>query len=113
ESIIKQEPIVGPKIPESFNVLVKELQGLGLKVDLINQEGKEVDAEDLLEATIAEEAENLPEIVAESTTPMDVTEEMVASEFEVLDDTGASDISVDDTVAIDDNDNENNVKEEA
>ena len=35
ESIIKNEPIVGPKLPESFNVLVKELQGLGLRVDLM------------------------------------------------------------------------------
>ena len=35
ESIIKYEPIVGPKLPESFNVLVKELQGLGLRVDLM------------------------------------------------------------------------------
>ena len=35
ESIIKGEPIVGPKLPESFNVLVKELQGLGLRVDLM------------------------------------------------------------------------------
>ena len=32
ESIIKQEPIIGPKIPESFNVLVKEMQGLCLDV---------------------------------------------------------------------------------
>lgn len=37
ESIIKGEPIVGPKLPESFNVLVKELQGLGLKVDLLDE----------------------------------------------------------------------------
>ena len=36
ESIIKKTEIVGPKVPESFNVLVKELQGLGLKVDLID-----------------------------------------------------------------------------
>ena len=35
ESIIKKTEIVGPKVPESFNVLVKELQGLGLKVDLV------------------------------------------------------------------------------
>ena len=35
ESIIKNEPIEGPKLPEGFNVLVKELQGLGLKVDLL------------------------------------------------------------------------------
>jgi len=37
ESIIKDEAIVGPKLPESFNVLVKELQGLGLKVDLLDE----------------------------------------------------------------------------
>ncbi len=28
ESIIKREPIEGPKLPEGFNVLVKEFQGL-------------------------------------------------------------------------------------
>jgi DNA-directed RNA polymerase subunit beta len=38
ESIIKNEPIVGPKLPEGFNVLVKELQGLGLKVDLLSHD---------------------------------------------------------------------------
>lgn len=47
ESIIKDEEIRGPRIPESFNVLVKELQSLGLSVDLINEKG-EVDAEEVL-----------------------------------------------------------------
>jgi DNA-directed RNA polymerase subunit beta len=37
ESIIKNEPIKKPRTPESFNVLVKELQGLGLNVELINE----------------------------------------------------------------------------
>lgn len=35
ESIIKGQPIEGPDIPEGFKVLVKELQGLGLRVDLL------------------------------------------------------------------------------
>jgi DNA-directed RNA polymerase subunit beta len=52
ESIIKNEPIVGPKLPESFNVLVKELQGLGLRVDLLDEtddgEGVVVDAEEII-----------------------------------------------------------------
>ena len=52
ESIIKDEAIVGPKLPESFNVLVKELQGLGLRVDLLDEteEGDNVvvDAEEVL-----------------------------------------------------------------
>jgi len=47
ESIIKDEPIVGPKLPESFNVLVKELQGLGLRVDLVDDDAT-VDAEHVI-----------------------------------------------------------------
>ncbi|MBI3619474.1 DNA-directed RNA polymerase subunit beta [Candidatus Peregrinibacteria bacterium] len=35
ESIVKGEGIRRPSIPESFNVLVKELQALGLKVELL------------------------------------------------------------------------------
>jgi hypothetical protein len=35
EAIVKGEIIRRPSIPESFNVLVKELQALGLKVELL------------------------------------------------------------------------------
>jgi len=49
ESIIKDEAIVGPKLPESFNVLVKELQGLGLRVDLLDEsEAAVIDAEEVI-----------------------------------------------------------------
>ena len=109
ESIIKQEPIVGPKIPESFNVLVKELQGLSLKVDLINNKGSElveVDAEQLLEAVVADEASHMPTVEVES-TPMDVTEEMVASEFEIMDDDAKMALVSDDDATTDDNDDTN------
>ena len=53
ESIIKNEPIEGPKLPEGFNVLVKELQGLGLKVDLLDH-GEMSDASDVIEETSRE-----------------------------------------------------------
>ena len=53
ESIIKHEPIEGPKLPEGFNVLVKELQGLGLKVDLLDH-GEATDAGDVIEKTSRE-----------------------------------------------------------
>ncbi|MDO4741869.1 MAG: DNA-directed RNA polymerase subunit beta [Candidatus Saccharibacteria bacterium] len=53
ESIIKHEPIEGPKLPEGFNVLVKELQGLGLKVDLLDH-GESADAGDVIERTSRE-----------------------------------------------------------
>ena len=35
EAIVKGEPIGQPGIPESFNVLLKELQSLGLAVELL------------------------------------------------------------------------------
>ena len=53
ESIIKNEAIEGPKLPEGFNVLVKELQGLGLKVDLLDN-GDAKDADRVIEKTTEE-----------------------------------------------------------
>jgi DNA-directed RNA polymerase subunit beta len=41
ESIIKGEPIKRLNVPESFNVLVRELKGLGLDVELL-KDGKRV-----------------------------------------------------------------------
>ena len=113
ESIIKQEPIIGPKLPESFNVLVKELQGLSLKVDLINEKGPEVievDAEELLKSNIADEAQHMPTVEA-AATPMDVTEEMVASEFEIVEDDNK--LAVADNTSDDNTDDNDDVKEEA
>ncbi|MBT7228976.1 DNA-directed RNA polymerase subunit beta [Candidatus Parcubacteria bacterium] len=42
ESIIKGEPIRRLNIPESFNVLVRELKGLGLDVELIGKRERKV-----------------------------------------------------------------------
>lgn len=74
ESIIKKEAITGPKVPESFNVLVKELQGLGLRVDLIDQ-SESIDAERLL-VSATQDASNDPPTVQpgdDDVQPIDVT----------------------------------------
>ncbi len=42
ESIVKGENIEKPGIPESFKVLVKEMQSLALDVEVLSEEGKEV-----------------------------------------------------------------------
>ncbi len=86
ESIIKGTEIVGPKVPESFNVLVKELQGLGLKVDLVG-EGKAIDAEDVLAQSVKEDASHLPtvDVPAPEISDVDVTAETVGDEFSILD----------------------------
>ena len=48
EAIVKGEDVVQPGIPESFHVLVKELQSLGLSVELMHEE----DDQPMLEAAI-------------------------------------------------------------
>ena len=82
ESIIKGTEIVGPKVPESFNVLVKELQGLGLKVDLMTADAI-IDAEKVLAASIKEEAAHLPvvDVPMDMASAVDVTTDAVADEF--------------------------------
>jgi DNA-directed RNA polymerase subunit beta len=42
ESIVRGDKIPDPGLPESFNVLVKELQSLGLQVDLFKSEKEEL-----------------------------------------------------------------------
>lgn len=85
ESIIKGTEIVGPKVPESFNVLVKELQGLGLKVDLITSD-VEVDAEAILAENIKDEGEHQADVdvPAPEASDVDVTADAVADEFAIL-----------------------------
>ena len=47
ESIVKGQNLMMPGLPESFNVLVKELQSLGLDVNLIRDDGQETGLEGL------------------------------------------------------------------
>jgi DNA-directed RNA polymerase subunit beta len=46
ESIVKGDTITAPGIPESFRILVNELQSLGLKVTVEDREGNAVDLRD-------------------------------------------------------------------
>ena len=47
ESIVKGESIPEPGIPESFKVLIKELQSLGLDVKMLTEDYEEIDLRDL------------------------------------------------------------------
>jgi DNA-directed RNA polymerase subunit beta len=42
EAIVKGESILEPGVPESFKVLVKELQSLALSVEVLNEDEEEV-----------------------------------------------------------------------
>jgi DNA-directed RNA polymerase subunit beta len=56
EAIIKGEPIPEPGVPESFRVLIKELQALGMDVKITNAEFDEIELKDglLEESTVRE-----------------------------------------------------------
>lgn len=43
EAIVKGDFITTPGIPESFNVLVQELRGLGINIEMFNEENKAVE----------------------------------------------------------------------
>ena len=43
EAIVKGEPIPQPGIPESFRVMLKELQSLGMDVIVQDKDGNEID----------------------------------------------------------------------
>jgi DNA-directed RNA polymerase subunit beta len=47
ESIVKGQPIAEPGIPESFKVLIKELQSLGLDMRILTEDNEEVSLSDL------------------------------------------------------------------
>ncbi len=47
ESIVKGEPIQKPGVPESFRVLVKELQALGLDMRVLDKDDEEVELRDM------------------------------------------------------------------
>ncbi|MGE7364241.1 hypothetical protein ACQKKJ_12665, partial [Staphylococcus cohnii] len=46
ESIVKGENITKPGVPESFRVLMKELQSLGLDVKIMDEHDNEIDMQD-------------------------------------------------------------------
>ncbi|MHA3065304.1 DNA-directed RNA polymerase subunit beta [Lacticaseibacillus saniviri] len=47
EAIVKGEPIPKPGVPESFRVLVKELQSLGLDMKVLDQDKQEIELRDM------------------------------------------------------------------
>jgi len=83
EAIIKKEPITGPNVPESFSVLRKELQGLGLRVDLEKSE-ELVDSEEVLTEATIKELETMPEKPVDI-KPLDVAAADEVDEFGDID----------------------------
>ena len=54
ESIVKGENISKPSVPESFRVLMKELQSLGLDVKIMDEHDNEIDMHDTEDEDVVE-----------------------------------------------------------
>ena len=59
EAIVKGEDVVQPGIPESFHVLLKELQGLGLSVELLYEQPEQLALPDPTDEQVADSEPSL------------------------------------------------------
>ena len=83
ESIVKGEDVFQPGVPESFRVLQKELQSLGLSVELLSEESDD----SLLEENLEESEDGLGgelDIMAQLAPEPDDTEAEQSEQEEVL-----------------------------
>ncbi len=104
ESIIKGQPIAEPGIPESFKVLVKELQALSLDIKILTETNEEISIGELsleeqdTQAPTVEAEHNFDdlsvgfdELVSESSVTEEIKEEMndeKVAEMDMFDDFG-------------------------
>ena len=78
EAIVKGQNIPTPGVPESFKVLVKELQALALDITVLDKEGNEIELSNLGE----EELEPMNIVAPAEETAEDDSDEAFEEEFE-------------------------------
>ena len=98
EAIVKGENIPEPGIPESFRVLIKELQSLALDIKVLDSEGQEIELKDLDEDPFDHESEFKDELVPALTPEAFAEEDNAEAEDFDFDDLelGDDDLNLDD-----------------
>ena len=89
EALVKGLPIPKPGVPESFRVLIKEFQALGLDISVLNSEGEFVDMKELEKEEddtylSADELENSEEVSEPDDAPVEEEEEEEEVDFDDL-----------------------------
>ena len=84
EAIVKGENVPEPGVPESFKVLVKELQSLGLDVRLYSEDNQELELKENIEEGIEYDPEQEKKLLAEDQVVQD--EDLDGYEEEMEDD---------------------------
>lgn len=78
ESIVKGENVPEPGVPESFKVLIKELQSLGMDVKILSGDEKEIEMRDTDDDEDMQQAESLT--IAPDTQETEVAETVATKE---------------------------------
>ena len=81
EAIVKGENIPEPGIPESFKVLIKELQSLGLDIKLYNEQDEELEIKEHTEETIDGVDERIDESELEDDNLNEVNEDELDNDY--------------------------------
>ena len=82
ESLVKGQPLPGSGVPESFRVLIKEFQALGLDITVLNEDGNYVELKELE----AEEDKTTPSEIFENVVNEATVDEVEEPEEEVDED---------------------------
>ncbi len=99
EAIVKGQNIPAPGVPESFRVLIKELQSLALDVRVLDADGDEIDIKQKFD-----EDEDLAEATA--TTEFDEENVMTSMDGYTLDEGGEEGNMFDESLAAEENDDD-------
>ena len=77
EAIVKGESVSSPGLPESFRVLLKELQSLGLSIELIQKDTDEMDITSLDDDLSMDDSGAIPDIsLVENTSEIEIDREL-------------------------------------
>ena len=93
EAIVKGQPIAEPGIPESFKVLVKELQSLGLDIRILTENNQEISIGEITQDDISPLTRDVEEELKEITLEFDEPETKDEVLEEIEKDTTAFDAS--------------------
>ncbi len=85
EAIVKGENVPEPGVPESFKVLIKELQSLGLDVRLYSEDNEELELKENIDEGIDFNLEELKKVMPEEEAVVDegeIENEFIEEEFD-------------------------------
>ena len=96
EAIVKGENIPDPGVPESFKVLIKELQSIALDIKVLDKDKNEIEIRELDDDIYANESEFKDELVPQATPEALAEEEAAAEDFDF------DELELDDDLSLDD-----------